>query len=133
MKNNSWIDVDLRGLQKILSRRGKEFLVYELVQNAWDERASTVEVTLPRPVRGRTILTVIDDAPEGFRNLAHAFTLFAESYKKGNGPCKLTAGKMNAAKSQVRFHSRCHKRINPHQQQRRPYCVQNCAGSSTLS
>jgi hypothetical protein len=84
MKNNSWIDVDLRGLQKILSRRGKEFLVYELVQNAWDERASTVEVTLPRPVRGRTILTVIDDAPEGFRNLAHAFTLFAESYKKGN-------------------------------------------------
>jgi hypothetical protein len=84
VKNTSWIDVDLRGLQKILARRGKEFLVYELVQNAWDERASTVKVTLPCPVRGMTILTVTDDAPEGFRNLAHSFTLFAESYKKGN-------------------------------------------------
>jgi hypothetical protein len=27
--------VDLRGLQKILSRRGKEFLVYKLVQNGF--------------------------------------------------------------------------------------------------
>ena len=84
MNSTAWIDVDLKGLRKILARRGKEFLVYELVQNAWDERASKVEVTLPRPVRGTTVLTVIDDGPEGFRNLAHAFTLFAESYKKGN-------------------------------------------------
>jgi hypothetical protein len=35
MRNNSWIEVDLRGLQKILSRRGKEFLVYKLVQNGF--------------------------------------------------------------------------------------------------
>lgn len=84
MKSNSWLEVDLKGLQKILNRRGKEFLVYELVQNAWDERASSVEVSLPRPERGQTILTVTDDAAEGFRDLSHAFTLFAESYKKRN-------------------------------------------------
>lgn len=84
MKSRSWIDVDLKGLRNILARRGKEFLVYELVQNAWDERALAVDASLPRPIRGKTCLSVRDDAPEGFRNLTHAFTLFAESYKKGN-------------------------------------------------
>lgn len=81
---SAWIDVDLDGLRNLLARRGKEFLVYELVQNAWDERPSLVEVSLPRPQRGTTILTVKDDSPEGFRNLTHAFTLFTASYKKDN-------------------------------------------------
>jgi hypothetical protein len=35
------------------------------------------------PGRPRTALSVEDDSPEGFRELAHAYTLFAESYEKG--------------------------------------------------
>ena len=36
------------------------------------------------PGRPLADLTVEDDSPEGFRDLAHAYTLFAESYKRGN-------------------------------------------------
>ncbi len=79
-----WLDVDLLGLRQVLERRPKEFIVYELLQNAWDENSTLVEVSFPRPVKGKTRLTVTDNSPEGFRNLAHAFTLFAESDKKSN-------------------------------------------------
>lgn len=48
-----WIDVDLDGLRKILERRGKEFAIYELVQNAWDENARSVDIKLSRPRDGQ--------------------------------------------------------------------------------
>jgi hypothetical protein len=81
----NWIDVDMDGLRKLLARRGKEFAIYELVQNAWDEpNVTRVDVTLTRPVHGQSILTVTDDSPEGFRDLTHAHTMYAESYKKSN-------------------------------------------------
>lgn len=78
----NWIDVDLDGLRKLLADRGKEFIVFELVQNAWDEDVSHVDVVLTRPINGRSDLVVVDDSPEGFRNLSHAYTMYAESYKK---------------------------------------------------
>jgi hypothetical protein len=81
----NWIDVDMDGLRKLLERRGKEFAIYELVQNAWDEpNVTQVDVVLSRPHQGQSVLTVRDDSPEGFRDLAHAHTMFAESYKKSN-------------------------------------------------
>ncbi|MGA2849534.1 MAG: hypothetical protein ABSE46_11095 [Terracidiphilus sp.] len=84
-RRNNWIDVDMGGLRKLLARRGKEFAIYELVQNAWDEpNVTQVEVTLSRPLQGQSVLTVMDDAPEGFRDLSHAHTMYAESYKKSN-------------------------------------------------
>ncbi len=79
-----WLDVDLTGLRKLLARRGKEFVIYELAQNAWDEHCTTVNISMPRPQHGTTRLVVTDDAPGGFQNLTHSFTLFAESYKKNN-------------------------------------------------
>jgi hypothetical protein len=80
-----WFDVDRTGLRKLLEDRGVEFAVFELIQNAWDEAGVTrVEVTL-KPVSKRlAMLTVQDDAPEGFKDLRHAYTLFAESAKKSN-------------------------------------------------
>ena len=85
MKTN-WFGVDKEGLAKVLERSGgKAFVIYELLQNAWDEEASRVVVTL-QPVEGKPLcrLTVIDDSPDGFCDLKHAFTLFAESPKKGD-------------------------------------------------
>jgi hypothetical protein len=79
-----WIDVDLNGLEKLLSRRSKEFILYELIQNAWDVLSTRVDVQLFRPERGRSRIVVTDDSPRGFRNLNHAFTMYAESEKKGN-------------------------------------------------
>ena len=77
-----WFDVDKAGLAKLLSRKGREFIVFELVQNAWDEKANEVRVTLERVAGTKYAqLTVEDDNPEGFVDLSHAFTLFAESTK----------------------------------------------------
>lgn len=80
-----WCAVDLDGLAKLLERRGKAFVLYELLQNAWDTNATRVEVRLV-PIEGRPLaeLTIVDDDPDGFRNLSHAYTLFAESEKKGD-------------------------------------------------
>ena len=81
----NWFDVDKDGLAKILERKGKEFAVFELAQNSWDEPGVTrVTVSLEHQGRNKARLVVEDDAPKGFENLAHAFTLFAESEKKAN-------------------------------------------------
>jgi hypothetical protein len=79
-----WVDVGLDGLRKVLERRGKEFAVFELVQNAWDEKITEVRVELSEPVRGWSELRVWDDSQDGFRNLSDAFTLYGESWKKAD-------------------------------------------------
>jgi len=79
----NWFNVDKNGLAKLMEGRGKAFVLYELVQNAWDEASKTVIVTI-QPVEGtRNVeIRVEDDNPEGFADLSHAYTLFAESNKK---------------------------------------------------
>lgn len=81
-----WFDVDRAGLGRQAEEHGKGRLIGELVQNALDEPGVTqIAVTLTLvPGRPLADLTVEDDAPEGFRDLTHAYTLFAESYKRGN-------------------------------------------------
>jgi hypothetical protein len=83
MKN--WFEVDKQGLARLLERKGKEFVLFELIQNAWDEPGVTkVTATLEHHGRNRAVLVVEDDAPEGFKDLSHAFTLFADSAKKAD-------------------------------------------------
>lgn len=85
MASKEWFTVDRPGLAKILQRKGPEFAVFELVQNAWDEPGVTkVLVELESISHARARLLVSDDAPDGFKDLTHAFTLFAESAKKGD-------------------------------------------------
>lgn len=82
----SRFEVDRKGLAKLVEKRGWAWVVHELVQNGWDEDGVTeVRVGLA-PIAGKpeALLVVEDDAPEGFRSLAHAYTLFAESYKKAD-------------------------------------------------
>jgi hypothetical protein len=80
-----WFTVDKAGLAKLLDKKGKAFAVFELIQNGWDTSAKNVQVTItPVPGKARVTLKVEDDDPEGFKNLTHAFTLFAESEKKGD-------------------------------------------------
>jgi len=81
-----WFNVDRKGLSKIMERKGKEFILFELLQNAWDEPGVTkvfvalCEDSLP----GYSMIVVTDDAPAGFQDLAHSYTLFAESKKKSD-------------------------------------------------
>ncbi|MBS1790488.1 MAG: hypothetical protein JST85_22395 [Acidobacteria bacterium] len=79
----NWFDVDKEGLAKLVEKRGREFVVFELIQNAWDQRVSRVEIQLDMlPQRPLARITVLDDDPQGFANLSDAYTLFAESNKK---------------------------------------------------
>jgi hypothetical protein len=84
--SKQWFDVDRAGLGKQAEEQSKGRLVGELIQNALDEAGVTrIDVTLALvPGRPLADLTVEDDSPEGFRDLAHAYTLFAASYKRDN-------------------------------------------------
>lgn len=81
----TWFDVDKEGLAALLDARGREFAIFELVSNAWDEDGvTTVRVSLTQEPtrRARWLLRVEDDAPDGFADLSHAWRLFASSAKK---------------------------------------------------
>ena len=79
-----WLTVDKDGLAQLLRDRGKEFAIFELVSNAWDEAATTVVVEL-KPVQGKPWCTLLvkDDSPDGWHRLEDSWTLFAPSVKKG--------------------------------------------------
>lgn len=80
---NQWFDVDKEGLRQLIEQHGKGRLIAELLQNAFDEEVTAVTVRLTLlPGRSLAELIVEDDAPQGFRDLGHAYTLFAASYKK---------------------------------------------------
>lgn len=79
----SWLTVDRAGLADLIGDRGKEFIIYELLQNAWDEASTEVSVTfVATDQRGLYLIEVTDDNPEGFKDITHAYTLFAKSAKK---------------------------------------------------
>ena len=61
-------------------------MVFELLSNALDEDVTQIDITLTRPKNRVSHLKVEDDSPDGFQDLSHAWTLFAESKKKG-GDC----------------------------------------------
>lgn len=85
MVATAWFDVDKKGLAQLMGGRSKAFILYELLQNAWDQNVTTVHVHLQREIGAReTTIIVEDDDPEGFTDLVHAYTLFAESGKKGD-------------------------------------------------
>lgn len=84
MKNN-WFEVDKEGLSQLREGAPKSSLLFELMQNVFDTRSTFCRISLePGGTRGRYWLSVEDDDPDGFANLTHAYTLFAESGKKGD-------------------------------------------------
>jgi len=85
MTMHSWFEADKDGLRKLLEKRGLQCVLYELISNAWDTDATTVDAAL-RPVVGKPLVEIVveDDDPKGFETLAHAWTLFAESNRKAD-------------------------------------------------
>lgn len=82
--SKNWFDVDRRGLGKLIERRGKSALVMELVSNALDADGTTRVEVLLQPEEGvpHATILVTDDSPNGFIDLSHSWTLFAESSRK---------------------------------------------------
>ncbi len=98
-----WFDVSRDGLKALVADRPKSFIVRELVQNAWDEPDVTeVSITLRRILegkqRGKVWLRVSDDAPEGFYDLRHAFTLFSNTRKRTDPEKR---GRFNIGEKQI--------------------------------
>lgn len=81
----NWFDVDRVGLRKMMLGRSAVIPVMELLQNAWDQNTTRVDI-LVEPVSGRPCARVIvkDDDPRGFTDITHAFTLFADSRKRSD-------------------------------------------------
>lgn len=99
-----WVNVDLDGLAQTLGRNGKNLLLSELLRNAWDEDGVTQVEVRTLKVAGTVTgvklveISIQDDSPDGFRDLADAYTLFAPSYKKGDAD---KAGRFNAGEKFV--------------------------------
>lgn len=80
--------VDRQGLARKLAGRPKAFVLYELLQNAWDEEISEVHVeTKMLPGQPVCQISVVDDCPEGFKDLSSVYTMFKDS-KKAHDPTK---------------------------------------------
>lgn len=84
--SNEWFSVDRAGMRKVLAGRGVAPAVLELLQNALDEPGVTkVSISMsPIPNSRASRIQVEDDAPDGFADLSHAHTLYAESRKRSN-------------------------------------------------
>jgi hypothetical protein len=81
----TWFEVDKQGMAAMLERRSKSFVIFELVQNAWDSGASNVSIQL-NPIEGLPLaaMEVEDDSPEGWADLSDAFTMFKRSRRGGD-------------------------------------------------
>jgi len=82
--SKNWFEIDRKGLAKLIERRGKIALIFELISNALDADGTTrVDIVL-EPEQGVPHATVLvtDDSPAGFVDLSHSWTLFAESSRK---------------------------------------------------
>src|SRR5947199_7383214 len=81
----SIFDVDKKGLAQLVRRRGGiVHAIEELISNAQDENVTRIDITFEHVEQRTYRLTVEDDSPDGFKDLAHAYTLFAPSYKKSD-------------------------------------------------
>lgn len=80
--NKNWFEVDKKGLQALQAGKSKTFIIRELVQNAFDEDIHECNVNIEWLSDGNVVIIVEDDSPEGFKNLTHAYTLYADTYKR---------------------------------------------------
>jgi len=97
--SKTWFTAHKDGLRKLVEHLPKEMIIFELVQNVWDEDATICNVSIERDP-GSAYVRIIceDDVPQGFKHLDHAFTIWAESEKKGD-PTK--RGRFNEGEKKV--------------------------------
>ena len=97
MSDKGWFEVSKEGLKELQEGKPKGFILRELVQNAWDENTKKCEVTASFK-DGLAEIIVTDDNPEGFKDLTHAFTLFAPTTKRSNPEKR---GRFNLGEKQI--------------------------------
>lgn len=98
MKNKNWFEVSREGLRQLQAGRSKDFVLRELVQNAWDEDGVTYCHVKANHYNNTAYISVEDDAPEGFKDITHSFMLFAPTYKRKDPERR---GRFNIGEKQV--------------------------------
>lgn len=96
-KSTSWFDVSKEGLRQLQEGKPKHWILRELIQNSFDEPITECIVEI-KWERGIAEIVVTDDSPEGFRDISHAFTLFAPTYKRAEPEKR---GRYNLGEKQV--------------------------------
>lgn len=81
--SNKIFEVDVKGLRQLQEGKPKWFIIRELLQNAMDEEITRCNIYM-RYEYGKAHITVEDDSPTGFRDLADAYTLFKDTYKRSD-------------------------------------------------
>lgn len=92
-----WFEVSEKGFKALLSGKKKTFVINELVQNCWDEPITFCKVDVKWD-SGNVQLMVEDDSPIGFRDIEHAYVLFADTYKRTS---PVHRGRMNIGEKLV--------------------------------
>lgn len=86
IQQKNWFEVDKNGLNEMFANFPAERMVAELVQNSWDcDKAKECKVVImpnTGPGMKYTEVTVVDDNPDGFKNLQDAYTLFRSTDKR---------------------------------------------------
>jgi hypothetical protein len=78
VQQDNWLAINRQGFAQVLAQKGRARILAELVSNALDTEAGTVTIDFVQAA-GRADITVTDDDPAGFANLADAYTLYAPS------------------------------------------------------
>lgn len=81
--SQDWFAVSREGLRELQAGKPKHFIARELIQNAFDEDVKMVDFQASWK-SGVARIVVLDDSPEGFRNLADSFTIFGPTYKRSD-------------------------------------------------
>jgi hypothetical protein len=102
VKSSSWLEVDKDGLRELQEGKPKSYLVRELVANAWDEDITFCNINTAYE-KGVANISVEDDSPNGFKDLADSYTLFKHTSKRSNPNQR---GRFNLGEKQVL--SLCH-------------------------
>jgi len=98
MKTKNWFEVSKEGLKQLQEGKHKDFVLRELVQNAWDEDGVTYCYINAAQHSGTAFITVEDNAPEGFKDIVHSYMLFAPTYKRSDPERR---GRFNIGEKQV--------------------------------
>jgi len=93
-----WFTVSKAGFKALQAGKPKTFIINELCQNVFDENVSYCIVWITQIAKDQIYISVTDDNPEGFKNITHAYTLFADTYKRTD-PTK--RGRFNLGEKQV--------------------------------
>lgn len=96
MKNQIF-EVDIKGLRQLQEGKPKWIIIRELLQNAMDEDITECNIDINYSY-GKMKLSIEDDSPEGFKDLADMYTLFKDTYKRSDVKKR---GRFNFGEKQV--------------------------------